>query len=120
MTPSPFPGLDLLATAVLLLDENLNVTYANLAAENLIELSQRHIIGQPIRSLFKDMGELISAVNKSLADNASYLEHDLVLVTSGGVTLHLMGSVTPVEYKVARILLEFQKIDQQLKIAREE
>lgn len=120
MIPSPFPGLDLLATAVLLLDENLNVTYANFAAETLLELSQKHIIDHALPSLFNNTGELITAVGKSLADNASYIEHDLVLVTNGGVTLHLMGSVTPIEYKTARILLEFQKIDQQLKIAREE
>ncbi|MBY0579835.1 MAG: PAS domain-containing protein [Burkholderiales bacterium] len=120
MTPPPFPGLDLLATAVLLLDENLNVVYANLSAENLFELSQKHIVERPLPSLFSDMGELITAVSKSLLHNASYIEHDLVLVTSGGATLHLMGSVTPVEYEMARILLEFQKIDQQLRIAREE
>jgi len=120
MTPSPFPGLDLLATAVLLLDENLKVTYANLSAENLIELSQKHIVGYALPSFFSDPAELLTAIGKSLADRATYIEHDLVLVTEGGTTLHLMASVTPIEYKMARILLEFQKIDQQLKIAREE
>lgn len=120
MTPSPFPGLDLLATAVLLLDENLNVTYANLSAENLIELSQKHIVGYSLPSFFSDPAELLTAIGKSLSDSATYIEHDLVLMTLGGATLHLMASVTPIEYKMARILLEFQKIDQQLKIAREE
>lgn len=120
MTSSPFPGLDLLATAVLLLDESLNVTYANLSAENLFELSQKHIIGHPLLSLFIDPGELLTAIGKSRSDNATYIEHDLVVVAGTQATLHLMASVTPIEYQVARILLEFQKIDQQLKIAREE
>lgn len=120
MTPSPFPGLDLLATAVLLLDDNLVVTYANLAAENLFELSQKHILDRRLPSLFGDHGELLTAIGKSVSDNATYIEHDLVIVTDARTTLHLMASVTPVEYKMARILLEFQKIDQQLKIAREE
>ena len=120
MTPSPFPGLDLLATAVLLLDERLNITYANLASENLFELSQKHLVGHPVPSLFVDASELLNAIQKSCADNATYIEHDLFLVTNAQAELHLMASVTQIEYKVARILLEFQKIDQQLKIAREE
>ncbi len=120
MTPSPFPGLDLLATAVLLLDESLNVTYANLSAETLLELSQKHIVGHPLSSLFIDTGELLTAIGKSISDNATYIEHDLVVVTGTQATLHLMTGVTPIEYQMARILLEFQKIDQQLKIAREE
>lgn len=120
MTPSPFPGLDLLATAVLLLDEDLNVVYANLAAENLFELSQKHLVGHPVSSLVVDPAELLKAIDKSRTDNATYIEHDLFLTTGAQLALHLMASFTPIEYKVARILLEFQKIDQQLKIAREE
>ncbi|NNM81593.1 MAG: PAS domain-containing protein [Burkholderiales bacterium] len=117
---TPFPGLDLLATAVLLLDDDLSILYANASAEILFELSQKHLIGHSFPSLFSELGELGNAVGKARSDHASYIEHDLELLTTSGLTLHLMCSVTPVEYKMARILLEFQKIDQQLKIAREE
>ena len=120
MTPTPFPGLDLLTTAVLLLDAGLNVTYANPAAETLFELSQKHILGYPLASLFGDIGELGGAVGKSVSDHASYIEYDLEIGTLSGARLHLMCCLTPVEHGQARLLLEFQKIDQQLKIAREE
>ena len=50
--PAAYPGLELLATAVLLLTEALEVSYANPAAENLFELSRRQLLGHSIRTVF--------------------------------------------------------------------
>ena len=41
-----FSGLDLLASAVVLLDANLRVVYANPAAESMLEQSARSLHGQ--------------------------------------------------------------------------
>ena len=40
-----YPGLELLATAVVLLTDELGISYANPAAENLFELSKRQLVG---------------------------------------------------------------------------
>ena len=47
-----FPGLELLATAVLVLDAQQIVRYANPAAENLLGASAKSLVGQPFAQLF--------------------------------------------------------------------
>jgi len=113
-------GLDLLATAVILLDRERRVTYANPAAENLFELSRRQLVGHPIEEIFADAGNLTAAIGKSIETGASYTEQELELTPSGKPKLHLNCTVSPVEADAAVLLLECRHIDQQLKIAREE
>ena len=48
MTPLNIPGLDALATAVMLLDIDHVVHYVNPAAENLIAISAKNIVGAPL------------------------------------------------------------------------
>ncbi len=120
MTSAAFHGLELLAAAVILLDEDLRVQYANPAAENLFESSSKNMVGRPLSGIFVDSGTLLSAVNYALANNCSYIEHDLQLAVIGRPELHLICAVSPVETRDARMLLEFMQMDKQLKIAREE
>jgi two-component system nitrogen regulation sensor histidine kinase GlnL len=118
--PEAYPGLELLATAVLLLNVRLDVCYANPAAENLFEMSRRQLLGNPARDLFGDVPSLFQAIDKALANGASYTEQELELGVSGKPRLHLACTVSVVETIDAVLLLEFRHIDQQLKIAREE
>src|SRR5438477_9343780 len=118
--PGPYPGLELLATAVLLLDETLEVCYANPAAENLFEVSRRQLLGNSARVLFGDAPALFQAVDKALANGASYTEQELELGVNGKPRLHLSCTVSVVDAVGVALLLEFRHIDQQLKIAREE
>src|SRR4030095_5194756 len=118
--PGPYPGLELLATAVLLLDEKLEVCYANPAAENLFELSQRQLRGHDARALFGDAPALFQAISKALESGASYTEQELELGVNGKPRLHLSCTVSVIDSLGATLLLEFRHIDQQLKIAREE
>lgn len=118
--PAAYPGLELLATAVLLLNVSLEVCYANPAAENLFEMSRRQLLGNPARELFGDAPSLFLAIDKALANGASYTEQELELGINGKPRLHLACTVSVVEAVNATLLLEFRHIDQQLKIAREE
>ena len=118
--PEVYPGLELLATAVLLLDASLEVCYANPAAENLFEVSRRQLLGNPVRAVFGDAPPLFHAIDKALANGASYTEQELELGVNGKSRLHLSCTVSVVEAVDATLLLEFRHIDQQLKIAREE
>jgi two-component system nitrogen regulation sensor histidine kinase GlnL len=118
--PVVYPGLELLATAVLLLTESLEACYANPAAENLFELSRRQMLGNSARTLFGEAPALFQAIDKALASGASYTEQELEVGVTGKPRLHLSCTVSVIEARDATLLLEFRHIDQQLKIAREE
>ena len=115
-----FPGLDLLASAVVLVDDRLRVVYANPAAENLFAFSLRNVTAQPVAQLFADPDELVGSMNHVLEHQWSYTGLDLTLTRHGQASLHLDCLVTPVENAAARLLLEFRPMDQRLKMAREE
>ena len=125
MTPAALSGLDLLATAVVLVDAGLAVRYVNPAAENLFEASIKNVMGESLDKLFSDSAVLMAAIQYARANNCSYTEHDLELGMSRHARLHLSCTVTPVEIsggdpKREELLLEFRHIEQQLRIAREE
>jgi len=125
MTPAALSGLDLLATAVVLVDAGLAVRYVNPAAENLFETSIKNVTGESLNDLFSDSAVLLAAIQYARANNCSYTEHDLELGVSGHARLHLSCTVTPVELsggdpKGEELLLEFRHIQQQLRIEREE
>jgi two-component system, NtrC family, nitrogen regulation sensor histidine kinase GlnL len=119
-TRSTHPGLEMLATAVLLLDRARTVVYANPAAENLFELSRKHLVGHKAAEIFVDASNLDAAIDKAVAGGATYTEQELELGVNGKAKLHLTCTVSPVDVGDAALLLEFRHIDQQLKIAREE
>ena len=125
MTPAALSGLDLLATAVVLLDAGFAVRYMNPAAENLFEMSSKNVAGQSLDDLFTDTAVLAAAIGHARATSASYTEHDVELSVNGRARLHLSCTVTPVELAAGdagggELLVEFRHIGQQLKIAREE
>jgi two-component system nitrogen regulation sensor histidine kinase GlnL len=115
-----YAGLELLATAVLILRGNRIIRYANPAAENLFELSQAKLAGHPLTAIFRDCTPLCAAIDKALAAGASYTEQELELGASAKPRLHLTCTITPIDTPDGSLLLEFRHIDQQLKIAREE
>jgi two-component system, NtrC family, nitrogen regulation sensor histidine kinase GlnL len=113
-------ALELLATAVLFLDDARRVVYANPAAENLFELSRRKFAGHTLAELFAVCPALAAAIDKAVVAGASYTEQEIELAPLGRARLHLACTVSPVDAGEAALLLEFRHIDQQLKIAREE
>ncbi|MDQ2917191.1 MAG: nitrogen regulation protein NR(II) [Pseudomonadota bacterium] len=113
-------ALELLATAVLLLDDARRVVYANPAAENLFELSRRKFAGRTLAELFDACPTLEAAIDKAIGGGASYTEQELELAPSGRPQLHLACTVSPVDAGEAALVLELRRIDRQLKIAREE
>lgn len=122
MTAAALSGLDLLATAVMLVDGQLIVRYVNPSAENLFAFSSTSALGVPLGRLFADDTVLAAAVGYARANDCGYTEHDIALEPAGRPPLHLSCTITPVEHELpgAAFLLEFRPIEQQLKIAREE
>lgn len=123
MTPAVLSGLDLLATAVMVVDARLAIHYMNPAAENMFELSSKNVAGITLNELYADNAMLVAAVGYAHANNCSHTEHDLTLSLSGR-KLHLSCTVTPVGLNGSTgdegFLIEFRHIEQQLRIAREE
>ena len=116
----PFSGLDLLSSAVVLVDERLFIHYLNAGAENLFAVSHRRLIGAPLSQLLGDPPGLGTALNNALLKNWSYTGQDLKIPRQNAEPLHLDCTVSPAEAVGARLLLEFRPIDAQLRVAREE
>jgi two-component system nitrogen regulation sensor histidine kinase GlnL len=115
-----FAGLDLLSSAVILLDDDLVIQYLNAAAENLFAVSARQMLRRPLAQLLGEPPGLAAALDNALANNWSYTGQNLTTHRHGAEPLHLDCTVTPVEAGNIRLLLEFRHIDQQLRTAREE
>jgi two-component system nitrogen regulation sensor histidine kinase GlnL len=113
------PGLDILATAVLLLDEQRNIRYLNPAAENLLGVSRHLALARPLSHLIRACPDLERAVDAALKEGASFTEHHL-LVEAGELSLTLNVTVTPLEYETGAVALEFHPAGNSMKIARDE
>ncbi len=118
--PSGFSGLEHLATAVILLDTSHRVVYANPSAEILFELSATQIHQHHISAVFLHCEILQLAIDNAVKNNSPYREHEFALSTVRQHSFAVTCTVTPVDISEATLLLEFQQMDQQLRIAREE
>jgi two-component system nitrogen regulation sensor histidine kinase GlnL len=116
---TPYSGLELLSTAVLLLDESLHVTYANPAAETLFAQGRSHMVGVAFEEALPGNDDFAERLANAMASETGFNDNDLLLEV-GGYPAHLHCVTSPVESDgEARLVLEFRELEQQLKIARE-
>lgn len=124
MNPDAREGLDLLSTAVVLIDATRRVRYLNPAAENLFRVSHKSMVGQSLHDVFSECTALDTAVALAQRDRCSFTQHDLALMVTAGNQLQkllLTCTVTPEDLSErSGFMLEFAPIQQQLRIAREE
>jgi two-component system nitrogen regulation sensor histidine kinase GlnL len=120
MTTAVFNGLDLLATAVVVLDAELHVKYANPAAESVLALSKRNILGHPFSALFVDSVSLEDLLRHAMQEERGFADPDLILTPLGHEPVHLNCLASPVEIFGPGLLLELRPIDQRLRMEREE
>lgn len=119
-TPDHFSGLEHLATAIILLDENRRVVYTNPGAEIIFAFSATQVTGLPISDVFPDCEILMLAVNNAIAQHSPFREHEFTISTHRQNSFAVTCTVTPIESESACLILEFQQMDAQLRIAREE
>lgn len=117
---NPFAGLDLLSSAVVLIDENFIIRYLNAGSENLFAISQRKVLGLPLKRLLGEGHGLEPALRNTLNTHWSYTGQDLRIVRPNSDPLHLDCTVSPADSAGVCLLLEFRLIDAQLRVAREE
>jgi two-component system nitrogen regulation sensor histidine kinase GlnL len=116
-----FPGLDGLATAVILVGREGVVHYANPAAQNLFKTSSKNLVGHPLKDVFPGDTVLAGALEHAAMRNASYTQYDFVLLTAALEKVEASCTVTPAEIQgFEGYILEFNEVHQQLRIAREE
>ena len=121
MLTAALPGWDVLATAVMLVDHESRIMYANPAAENLFEMGTRQLRGHMLGEVFTGADRLECAMNYARANACSYTEHDLEITPGARATLHLSCCATPLDEACDdAVLLEFRPIDQRLRVDREE
>jgi len=123
MSPAPEPradlaALDLLASAVLLVDTDGLITFANAAAENLLESSARALQRQHLDALFTNADEIDKLCAQALAHKFADLRQDLALERSGREPLHVHLIVSAMGE--AGVVIELRENVQQLKLDREE
>ena len=120
--PPRYAGLDLLSTAVVIVNRSFALMYANPAAENLFAFSLKNAVGHPVARLFSTghagNQALFSMLEQVVKNNAGFNENELSLETATAAVLHSSCVAAPAESDT--VVLEFHALDQQIKIAREE
>jgi two-component system nitrogen regulation sensor histidine kinase GlnL len=110
----------LLATAVVVLDDDFVVRYANPAAENLLTAGARSLIGQPFLSFFAERAVLERALEEARITHWDYSSQNVTYTRGGRVEVPLSCTVTRIDAFGLALLAELRPIEQQLRQAREE
>jgi len=114
-----FAGLDLLATAVVVLDDDFIVRYANPAAENLFTAGARSLIGQPFLGYFAEGAELERSLEEARVIHWDYSARNVTYVRMGRQPVPLSCTVTRIDSFGMALLAELRPISEQLRIERE-
>ena len=115
-----FAGLDLLPTAVVALDADLVVRYANPAAEDLFATGERALCGQSFLALFAERDDLERSLREATRTHWDYAAQTVSYLRSGREPLQLSCVATGIELRDTALLVELRPIEQQLRLVREE
>ena len=115
-----FPGLELLATAVVALDAEFVVRYANPAAENLLATGEKNLLAQPFLALFDERDALERSLREASTVHWDYSTQTVTYSRPGREPLPLECSLTRIDAQGLGLLAELRPIVQQLRMAREE
>ena len=118
--PQALAGLELLASAVLLIDDEDRIIYVNAAGENLLESSLKALSRQKLDALFLNPDELANICVQARAHKFSDLRQDLTLERAGRDPLQVHSMVSALEDPAGAVLIELRENLQQQKLDREE
>ncbi len=120
MSRDAHAGLDLLSTAIVLLDADLRIVDINSAAENMFSLSRRGLTGRPLSRLIHEHELLATKLRHAMRENRGFRQESISVVGSNGhAVLHVDCMATPAEAGPVKLALELRGIDQQMRIERE-
>ncbi len=115
-----FAAFELLASSVLVLDEEGIIRYANAPAEDLFEISVRQLYGMRVGDLFRDSHELGRSLDEAKSQQFADKRQMLVIDRMGREPTQVSATIVALYGQVWPALIELREIDQQLKVDREE
>jgi two-component system nitrogen regulation sensor histidine kinase GlnL len=113
-------GLDLLASAILILDADGRIRYANAATENLLESSFKALSNHKLNEVFLNGDQLDAVFQQAVEHQFADKRQDLTLERNGREPLHVHVVVTALDDPETPVLIELRENVQQLKLDREE
>ena len=119
MIKEAFQGLELLATAVVVSSSEGVVLHANMAAENLLEVSRRSLDGQALAALFVEADSFREFLQRSQADPFGVQRQVFELIRLNGTTEHVHVTLSCPDGADGVTVIELREIEQQLKVDRE-
>jgi two-component system nitrogen regulation sensor histidine kinase GlnL len=127
MTPTSAPTnelpiLDHLSTAVLCLDDRLNILYLNAAAEQLLGISARKAVGQRLRKAVALPESLFMRLHEATDDGHPCTDRQVCIEPHGLDAVIVDCAISPYRHDQQRrgLILEIDAIDRPLRIARDE
>jgi two-component system nitrogen regulation sensor histidine kinase GlnL len=115
-----FSALDLISSAIVLTHDDGRVIHVNAAAELLFEISLRQFISVPLANQFENGQDLAQLIGEASRREFSRKRLEMHLRRLGREPLALNCVVSTSEMPGATVVFEFQEIDQQLRVSREE
>ncbi|MGE4339142.1 MAG: nitrogen regulation protein NR(II) [Pigmentiphaga sp.] len=113
---SNLPALDLLASAVLLLDAAGAVRHANAAAESLFGLSRRQLMGQAAPALFDDGPTLATSLREGRDNRFAEKGLPLVVARPGAEPRHVSAVLVVLHGQPWAFVLEVREIEHRRRI----
>lgn len=119
ITPDYQQLLSSLNTAVMLVDDQLQLVYLNTACENLLRISLNQTHGATLSHLFYESDNALEKALKTLDDNTLYTKRKALWRLHDHNRITVDYTVTPLA-DTHQILFEIQPLDRLLQISREE
>lgn len=109
-----------LVTAVLILDQQLNICYLNPAAEALLVKSLHKLYGSPHELIFANTSITRARLIQLLASSQEFTDSEIVIELSESIRFTAEVTASAVEFdRISHVLIEFKQIDQQKQISLE-
>lgn len=119
----PADLMDALATGIIVLDRQLCVVYANVAAQDLLAIGFNQARGRPFTDLLAETNGLGATLKRSLETGEPFAERELTFRPQNAREARLADvTVTPLEGQVtgSHLLLELADATQRHRISREQ
>ena len=120
LTQAPYEGLDLLSTAVLLVDSSGRIAHVNQSAELLFDTSRKTLVGQLAGRVLGDDAEMRQLVADAQANAFGQRKQIMELRRVGRDPLPVRVIAAVQFVDDIPLVLEITEIEQQLKVDREE
>ena len=119
--PPSYPGLDAVPNPILFVRHPaLTIFYANPAAEAVLAVSRRQLVGMSLHELFADPSELAEMIATVAGRQFDAKRRDVSLDRPGHEPLHAHAVVGAVDFAPGSVLLELLPNEQKIRSEREE